>query len=62
LAGDLISADDGVVIADPGNVTDVTVEAKLKSVLAESGVDLLDCGLGGICRSRGDDDLGINVR
>jgi hypothetical protein len=49
---------------EPGEVACVAVDAdaKLESVLAESGVDLQDCGLDvflGFCRG---DGLGINGR
>lgn len=54
---------DGVVITDePGEGICVAVEAKLKSVLAEPGVDLLDCGLAVTFALRGEDVLGINAR
>jgi len=54
---------DGVVIAvEPGEGTCVAVDAKLKYVLAESGVDLLDCGLAVTFAVRCDDVLGINAR
>lgn len=64
LAGDSVAID-GVVIADPGDVVCVAfvaVDAKLNLVFAESGVDLLDCGLDVVFEFCGDDDLGINVR
>lgn len=61
LAGDSVPME-GVVMADPGDAACVAVDAKLESVLAESGVDLLDCRLAVAFTLRGDDDLGINVR
>jgi hypothetical protein len=61
LAGDFVPME-GVEMADPSDAAYVAVDAKLESVLAESGVDLLDCGLAVAFTLRGDDDLGINVR
>jgi len=62
VAGDF-AAKEGVVTADePDSVALVAVDTKLKSVLAELGVDLLDCGLdvlSGFCNG---DVLGISLR
>jgi len=51
------------VIADePDSVAWMAVDAKLRSVFAESGVDLLEFGLDVFFRFSTGDDLGTNVR
>jgi hypothetical protein len=62
VAGDS-AAMDGVVMADElDGVVWVAGDAKLESVLAESGVDLLDCGLGAVLEFCKGDALGTKVR
>ena len=51
-----------MVADEPDSVAWVAVDAKLKSVFAESGVDLFERGLDAFFRFCTGDDLDTNVR